>query len=73
MTSPLAKTVLVISLSLNVFMLASFLMYGTWLAAGSLGKLTRALLALFVYVFSFGAGAVVFWKIIERISGVENP
>jgi hypothetical protein len=62
------KIVLVISLSLNVFLFSSLAMYGTWLAASPLSDFWRGVVSLLVWISSFGAGAIVFWKIILGIS-----
>jgi hypothetical protein len=66
--SPTVRAALIISLSLNVFLLSAFVMYGAWLESGDLGKLTRALVSLAAYVVSFGAATVVVWKIVSQLS-----
>jgi hypothetical protein len=64
----LSRTVLIVSLSLNVFVFACLAMYGTWFAAASLGSLWRGLIALFVWIATFGASTLAFWKVVEKIS-----
>jgi hypothetical protein len=67
-TKRLSKTVLIVSLSLNVFVFASLAMYAAWLAAEALDNLLQGLLALFVWIATFGASTLVFWKIVEKTS-----
>jgi hypothetical protein len=64
----LPRVVLIISLSLNVFVFASLAMYGVWLVASPLSDFWRGVTALLVWIATFGAGALVFWKIVAGIS-----
>ncbi|MDG6994362.1 MAG: hypothetical protein JRN52_00445 [Nitrososphaerota archaeon] len=68
MLSKWTRVVLVVSLSINVFAFASISMYGTWLAAYMLDDMARGIAALFVWIATFGAGTVAFWKVVEQIS-----
>jgi hypothetical protein len=70
--SPLQRTILVISLSLNVFLLAAVVTYGSWFALADIDKLSRAVLSVFVFVLSFGAGTILFWKIVSWLSGAKS-
>lgn len=64
------KTILITSLSLNVFTLSALAMYGTWLGAAGLTLFERGIASLFMFVASFGAGTLLFWKMIVMLSGV---
>lgn len=64
----LSGVALIISLSLNVFLLASLATYGVWLLSNSLDILVRAVLSFLVWIVCFGAGTLAFWKIVERLS-----
>jgi hypothetical protein len=67
------KVLLIVSLSINIFVFSSLAMYGTWLATGFLlTTFWRGITSLFVWIGTFGAGAVAFWKIVEKIS-VSSP
>ena len=67
-TERLSKTVMVISLSLNVFVFASLAMYGTWLATAVLDDFWRGVTALSVWIGTFGVSTLAFWKIVQQIS-----
>lgn len=67
-TERLSKSALIVSLSVNVFMFASLAMYGTWLASASLDDFWRGLVALGVWIGTFGGGALVFWKIVREVA-----
>jgi len=64
------RTLLIISLSLNVFVFASLAMYGTWIVVSGFvsSTLWRGIVSLFVWIVSFGAGAVAFWRVIDKFS-----
>jgi len=64
----LSAVALIISLSLNVFLLASLATYGVWLVSNSLEVLVRAVVSFLVWIVCFGAGTIAFWKIVERLS-----
>jgi len=64
----LSAVALVISLSLNVFLLASLATYGVWLASGSLQLSARGLVSFLTWIVCFGAGTLAFWKMVERLS-----
>ena len=66
------KSILIVSLSLNIFTLSAFAMYGTWLGTSKFPALTRAIVSLFVYIGSFGLGTLMFWKVVDKIAGAEN-
>ena len=68
MLSKWTRVVLIVSLSINVFAFASISMYGTWLATYMLDDMTRGITALSVWIATFGAGTVAFWKVVEQIS-----
>ena len=69
MTPNIARIALVISLSLNIFVLACLAMYGTWLATPWLNSFWRGVSSLLVWIISFGIGALAFWKLILSMSG----
>jgi len=67
------RTLLIISLSINVFVFSSLAMYGVWLVSGSLlDAFWRGVTSLFVWMVTFGAGTVAFWRIIVKFSQVEG-
>ena len=69
MTDKMIRVLLVISLSINIFVLSSLAMYFTWLATGFIiSDFWRGVTALFVWISTFGVGAVAFWKIVEKLS-----
>ena len=69
MMQKMLRTLLIISLSINVFVFSSLAMYGTWLASGwLLDTFWRGVFSLFVWIATFGAGAVAFWRVIEKFS-----
>ena len=69
MMQKMLRTLLIISLSINVFVFSSLAMYGTWLASGwLLSTFWRGVLSLFVWIATFGVGAVAFWRVIEKFS-----
>ncbi|MGI0090269.1 MAG: hypothetical protein ACREBS_01040 [Nitrososphaerales archaeon] len=62
------RILLIVSLSINIFVFSSLAMYGTWLATGwLLSAFWRGITSLFVWISTFGAGAVAFWKVIEKL------
>jgi hypothetical protein len=64
----ISRVALVISLSVNIFLLASIAMYGTWLVSYNLDEIWRGITAFTAWIVTFGIGAIVFWKIVERVS-----
>ena len=67
--SSMIRVLLVVSLSINIFVFSSWPCAGTWLATGFLSSaFWRGITSLFVWISTFGAGSVAFWRIIEKIS-----
>jgi len=66
-----SRVALVISLSLNIFLLASLVTYGVWVVAQPLNATLRGFASLLVWIVCFGAGTLAFWKIVERISPIS--
>ena len=73
MADSIARVILVISLSVNVFLFASLAMYGTWLITPYLADFWRGIVSLTVWISSFGVGALAFWKIVSGISNASAP
>ncbi len=71
-TSPMLKTVLITSLSLNVFTLSALAMYGTWLVTSEVALFERGIASLLVFVATFVVGTLLFWKVISMLAGAEN-
>ena len=71
------RILLIVSLSINIFVFSSLAMYGTWLATAFLfNAFWRGITSLFVWISTFGAGAIAFWRIVEKMSarlGVGIP
>ena len=58
MIQKMLRTLLIVSLSINVFVFSSLAMYGTWLASGwLLSAFWRGIASLFVWIATFGAGS----------------
>lgn len=69
MTDKLLRIILIVSLTINIFVLSSLAMYCTWLATGLLlTTFWRGMVSLFVWISTFGAGAIAFWKIVVKMS-----
>ncbi len=69
MTRRMFRIALIVSLSVNIFVFSSLAMYCTWLATGwALSAFWRGVTALLVWISTFGAGSVAFWKLIEKMS-----
>ncbi len=66
------KTVLITSLSLNVFTLSALAMYGTWLVTSEVALFERGIASLLVFVATFVVGTLLFWKVISMLAGAEN-
>jgi hypothetical protein len=73
MIEEMLRVILIVSLSINIFLFSSLAMYGTWLASGSLlSDFWRGITSLFVWIGTFGAGAIAFWRIVEKISATSS-
>lgn len=64
----LSRVALVISLSVNVFLLASLATYGIWIVAHPLSTSLRGLVSLIAWIVFFGSGTLAFWKVIDKLS-----
>ena len=63
------RIALVISLSINIFVFSCLAMYGAWLATEELlTTFWRGITSLFVWIGTFGVGATVFWRIVEKMT-----
>ena len=62
------RVILLVSLTIVVFALSSFSMYGAWAVTYMLNETTRGVAALFVWIATFGAGTIALWKIVEGIA-----
>lgn len=63
------RTILIVSLSVNIFVFSSLAMYGTWLVTGWVSStFWRGVTSLFIWIVTFGGGAIGFWRIIEMMS-----
>ena len=54
------------------FLFSSFVMYGAWLALASIDQLLRGIISMFVFIFCYAVGAIIFWKVTMRYSTVAT-